>query len=126
MPNTSPRFSFFFLIIRRPPRSTRTDTLFPYTTLFRSIPRVPLNLALLKSCDIRGVFWGAFAQNEPARHRQHVTQLLRWWEEGLIRPRIDRVYALAEGGHALARLASRSAIGKVVVSIADAKPVADR
>lgn len=90
------------------------------------IPRVPLNLALLKSCDIRGVFWGAFAQNEPARHRQHVTQLLRWWEEGLIRPRIDRVYALVEGGHALARLASRSAIGKVVVSIADAKPVADR
>src|SRR3546814_17274685 len=62
------------------------------------IPRVPLNLALMKSCDIRGVFWGAFAQNEHARHSQHVTQLLRWWEEGLIRPRIDRVYALAEGG----------------------------
>src|SRR3546814_18943741 len=42
------------------------------------IPRVTLNLALLKSCDIRGVFWGAFAQHEPARPTQHVTPLFRW------------------------------------------------
>jgi NADPH:quinone reductase len=82
------------------------------------IPRLPLNLTLLKSCDVRGVFWGAFMAREPERNRQHVDQLLAWWREGRLRPRIDRVYPLAEGGEAIARLASRSAIGKVVVQVA--------
>lgn len=79
------------------------------------IPKLPLNLTLLKSCDVRGVFWGAFTAREPERHRQHVEQLLAWWQEGRIRPHIDRIYPLAQGGDAIARLASRAAIGKVVV-----------
>lgn len=79
------------------------------------IPLLPLNLALLKGCDVRGVFWGAFVDREPERHRQHVEQLLRWWQEGRIKPCIDRTYPLAEGGEAIARLQSRQAIGKVVV-----------
>ena len=83
------------------------------------IPRLPLNLTLLKACDVRGVFWGAFVDREPERHRRHVEQLLTWWREGRIRPRIDRIYPLAEAGDAIARLASRSAIGKVVVRMAD-------
>jgi NADPH:quinone reductase-like Zn-dependent oxidoreductase len=83
------------------------------------IPKLPLNLTLLKACDVRGVFWGAFVAREPERHRRHVEQLMAWWKEGRIRPRIDRVYPLAEGGNAIARLASRSAIGKVVVRIGD-------
>jgi NADPH:quinone reductase-like Zn-dependent oxidoreductase len=81
------------------------------------IPKLPLNLTLLKSCDVRGVFWGAFAAREPARERANVEQLLGWWAEGRIRPRIDRTYPLAEGGKAIARLAAREAIGKVVVVI---------
>jgi NADPH:quinone reductase len=81
------------------------------------IPRLPLNLTLLKACDVRGVFWGAFVAREPERHRQHVRQLLDWWRDGRIRPRIDRTYALADGGEAIARLASRAAIGKVVVTV---------
>ena len=81
------------------------------------IPKLPLNLTLLKSCDVRGVFWGAFAMREPARERSNVEQLLSWWAEGRIRPRIDRTYPLAEGGKAIARLAAREAIGKVVVVI---------
>jgi NADPH:quinone reductase len=81
------------------------------------IPKLPLNLTLLKACDVRGVFWGAFAVREPKRHQQHTEQLINWWKEGRIRPRIDRVYSLAEGGEAIARLASRSSIGKVVVKI---------
>jgi NADPH2:quinone reductase len=80
---------------------------------------LPLNLTLLKACDVRGVFWGAFVDREPERHRQHVEQLLAWWREGRIRPRIDRIYPLAEAGDAIARLASRSVIGKVVVRMAD-------
>lgn len=83
------------------------------------IPKLPLNLTLLKACDIRGVFWGAFMKHDPERNRQHINQLLEWWREGEIRPRIDRVYSLEEGGDAIARLASRSAIGKVVVRVAD-------
>jgi NADPH:quinone reductase-like Zn-dependent oxidoreductase len=84
------------------------------------IPKLPLNLTLLKACDVRGVFWGAFVAREPERHRAHVEQLMAWWGQGRIRPRIDRVYPLDRGGEAIARLASRSAIGKVVVRIADA------
>jgi NADPH:quinone reductase-like Zn-dependent oxidoreductase len=81
------------------------------------IPRLPLNLTLLKACDVRGVFWGAFTAREPERHRAHVQQLLDWWREGRIRPHIDRTYPLAEGGEAISRLANRAAIGKVVVTI---------
>jgi len=83
------------------------------------IPRLPLNLTLLKSCDVRGVFWGAFAMREPARERANVARLIDWWSEGKIRPRIDRTFPLADGGKAIQRLARREVIGKVVVTIGD-------
>ena len=83
------------------------------------IPGPPLNLALLKSADIRGVFWGAFATRDPKKNAAHIEQLISWWREGRIRPRVDRVYDLADGGQAIARLAARSAIGKVVVRVAN-------
>lgn len=83
------------------------------------IPNLPLNLALLKSCDIRGVFWGAFVTRNPVRNRAHIDTLMAWWKEGRIRPRIDRLYTLAEGGKAISRLASRSAIGKVIVKVTE-------
>jgi len=82
----------------------------------------PLNLILLKSVDIRGVFWGAFAARDPKANLAHVEQLLTWWAEGRIHPRIDRVYPLGEGGDAIARLSSRSAIGKVVVQVSAGDP----
>ena len=80
------------------------------------IPRLPLNLTLLKSCDVCGVFWGAFARRDPQRNAQHVAQLMDWWREGKITPRIDREYPLAQGGEAIQWLASRKAIGKIVVT----------
>lgn len=83
------------------------------------IPALPLNLALLKSVDIRGVFWGAFAMREPERNAEHIQQLFAWWREGRIKPRIDRVYHFEQGGDAIARLADRSVIGKVIVRISD-------
>ncbi|MXO94121.1 zinc-binding dehydrogenase [Erythrobacter arachoides] len=82
------------------------------------IPRLPLNLTLLKSCDVRGVFWGGFAVRDPAANAAHVAQLLDWWQAGTITPRIDRTYPLAEGGAAIRHLAERRAVGKVVVRIA--------
>ena len=83
------------------------------------IPKLPLNLPLLKSCDIRGVFWGGFMAREPERNHRHIGQLISWWREGRIRPRIDRVFPLTEGGQAITRLASRSAVGKVVVRMGE-------
>lgn len=79
------------------------------------IPQLPLNLPLLKSADICGVFWGGFFARNPDQHLRHVSQLLEWWALGRIRPNIDKIYSLAEGGEAIARLSQRSVIGKVVV-----------
>ena len=79
------------------------------------IPRLPLNLTLLKSCDVRGVFWGAFAARDPAANAAHVETLFKLWDEGRIAPRVSATYPLARGGEAIAALAARSVIGKVVV-----------
>lgn len=82
------------------------------------IPHLPLNLTLLKSCDVRGVFWGGFAARFPARNRAHVAQLFQWWRDGRINPRIDRTWPLERAGEAIQWLADRKAVGKVVVTLA--------
>ncbi|MBS0315117.1 MAG: NADPH:quinone oxidoreductase family protein [Proteobacteria bacterium] len=81
------------------------------------IPKLPLNLTLLKSCDVCGVFWGAFTMRDPKRHQEHVATLFRLWREGKIGPRVSEVYPLERGGEAIAKLASRGAVGKLVVEI---------
>ena len=82
------------------------------------IPRLPLNLTLLKSCDVCGVFWGAFAARSPSANAAHVARLFRLWAEGKIAPQVTETFAFEDGGKAIAHLASRQAIGKVVVTIA--------
>jgi NADPH:quinone reductase len=81
------------------------------------IPKLPLNLTLLKSCDVCGVFWGAFAARSPARNADHVARLFRLWAEGKIAPKVTQTFAFEHGGDAIAHLASRKAIGKVVVTL---------
>jgi NADPH:quinone reductase-like Zn-dependent oxidoreductase len=81
------------------------------------IPRLPLNLTLLKSCDVCGVFWGAFAARDPKANAAHVETLFRLWDEGKISPRVSATYTLERGGDAIAALAARSVIGKVVVTL---------
>ena len=81
------------------------------------IPKLPLNLTLLKSCDVRGVFWGAFAARDPQANAEHVRTLFRLWDEGKIGPRISATYPLDRGGQAIAAMAARQVIGKVVVTI---------
>jgi NADPH:quinone reductase-like Zn-dependent oxidoreductase len=81
------------------------------------IPKLPLNLTLLKSCDVRGVFWGAFAARDPRANAAHVETLFRMWDEGAIGPRVSETYELAKGGEAIAALAARRVIGKVVVTL---------
>ena len=82
------------------------------------IARLPLNLTLLKSCDVCGVFWGGFVARDPKANAAHVEQLFRWWAEGRIRPRISETYPLERAREAIAALRDRKAIGKLVVEIA--------
>ena len=82
------------------------------------IPRMPLNLALLKCCDIRGVYWGAYVERHPGENRRGIERLLAWWKDGLLRPRVDRIFDLAHGREAMQYVADRKAMGKVVVTVA--------
>ena len=81
------------------------------------IPKLPLNLTLLKSCDVCGVLWGGFAARDPKANAAHVATLFRLWDEGKIRPRISATYPLERAGDAIAAMAARRAIGKLVVEL---------
>jgi NADPH2:quinone reductase len=81
------------------------------------VAKLPLNLTLLKSCDVCGVFWGAFAMRDPQANAAHVEQLFRWWDEGKIAPKISATYSLERAGDAIAALRDRRAIGKLVVTL---------
>ena len=81
------------------------------------IAKLPLNLTLLKSCDVCGVFWGGFFARDPKRNAAHVEQLFRWWDEGKIAPRISATYPLEQAGEAIAALRDRKAMGKLVVTL---------
>ena len=79
------------------------------------IPRIPLNLPLLKGSSIVGVFWGAFAARHPDRNRAHIEQVLAWIVEGRLAPHVGAVYPLSETADAIRALDERRALGKVVV-----------
>jgi NADPH:quinone reductase len=81
-----------------------------------TIPRIPLNLVLLKGCSLIGVFWNAFVQCNPERHRANLVMLLDWCKEGLIVPHIHASFPLAETAKALELIAGRKVIGKVIVN----------
>jgi NADPH2:quinone reductase len=79
------------------------------------IPSIPLNLALLKGCQIIGVFWGAWIERDPNAYLENSAELLKLYTEGNIKPHISAVFPLADGAKALAHLAERKALGKVVI-----------
>jgi NADPH2:quinone reductase len=81
------------------------------------IPTPPLNLTLLKSSSIVGVFWGASVAREPKLHEGNVRDLFKMYAEGKIKPRISARYPLAEGGKAIRALMDRKATGKLVVTM---------
>jgi NADPH:quinone reductase-like Zn-dependent oxidoreductase len=82
------------------------------------IARLPLNLTLLKSCDVCGVFWGAFAARDPRANAANVETLFRLWDDGRISPTISETYPLERAGDAIQAMADRRAIGKLVVTVA--------
>lgn len=81
------------------------------------IPSIPLNLPLLKECDLRGVFWGSHIDNDPEAHRRAVGELLELYVKGAIRPLIHARFPLSEAGRAIDQLSTRGVVGKVVVTL---------
>ena len=79
------------------------------------IPKIPLNLTLLKGCSIAGVFWGDFVRREPRAFAESVAQLHRWYGEGRLRPHVSETFPLLSAPDALRKLASRQVIGKLVL-----------
>jgi NADPH:quinone reductase len=81
-----------------------------------TIPRIPLNLVMLKGCAILGVFWTAFVERYPEKHRANMLKLLDWCAEGRITPHIHASYALIETATALSLIEGRKVTGKVIVN----------
>lgn len=79
------------------------------------IPKLPLNLALLKGASLMGVFWGEFAKREPKANLLAMQQVLQWMSEGKVRPHISARYALADTAQALKAMEARKVTGKVVI-----------
>ena len=81
------------------------------------IPKIPLNLTLLKGCQIVGVFWGAHTVREPQNHAENMADLFRLYAEGKVKPRISASYPLEQAGDALQLLQDRKVLGKVVITM---------
>ena len=79
------------------------------------IPKMPLNLVLLKSCDIRGVAWGAWSERDLGGHRENTAQLLDWAMQGKLSTHVHAVYLLAQAAAALKAIAARQVMGKVIL-----------
>jgi NADPH2:quinone reductase len=79
------------------------------------IPKIPLNLVLLKGCQIVGVFWGSFAMRSPERNKAHAEQIFAWIAEGKLAPAIDEVLPFTDARVALERLEQRRVKGKLVL-----------
>lgn len=81
------------------------------------IPKIPLNLPLLKGCSIVGVFWGSFAMKLPKRNMENTMQLMQWYAAGKLKPHLHAVYPLAETPRALEEMMHRKVMGKVVIGV---------
>ncbi len=82
------------------------------------IPKIPLNLTLLKGCAIIGVFWGEFTRREPQRFLAAMDKLGRWFAEGKLKPHVSKTFPLERAADALAMMAGRNVKGKVVLTVA--------
>jgi NADPH:quinone reductase len=82
------------------------------------IPSLPANLALLKSCDVRGVFYGAWRTREPQEARKNFDEMFAWYADGKLKPHISMRFPLDKAADAMNALLSRKATGKVVLTMA--------
>ena len=80
------------------------------------IPRPPLNIPLLKGCDIRGVYWGEFTAREPEVHRENMAELMDWAKSGVLSVHIHATYPLEDYRQAFEAIAKRQTLGKTLLS----------
>jgi NADPH2:quinone reductase len=81
------------------------------------IPKLPLNLALLKGASLVGVFWGDFTRREPRQFAESVRQLGEWYRQGKVRPHVSQTFPLEKAAEALKLMAARQVKGKVVLTV---------
>ena len=81
------------------------------------IPKLPLNLPLLKGASVVGVFWGGFAMGQPKENMQNTRTLMQWYAEGKLKPHIDRIYELKDAPKALKAMMQRKVKGKLVIDV---------
>jgi NADPH2:quinone reductase len=80
------------------------------------IPKISLNLPLVKVCSIVGVWTGQFSKQDPARHRANALEIWKWYAEGKIKPHVWGTYPLEKAADALNALTARKVAGKVVLT----------
>lgn len=81
------------------------------------VPKIPMNLPLLKSASIVGAFWGSFFRNFPEENKQNIAQLMEWVKDGKLKPIVDEVFPLEKTAEGLKKLQDRSVMGKVLVEV---------
>lgn len=96
-------------------RSTAWEGRFLVIGFTAGIPKIPLNLVLLKGCQVVGVFWGSFTGREPEKNRAYIRELLEWYVAGKIRPHVSASYPLEKVADALRDMGARKVTGKVVL-----------
>ena len=80
-----------------------------------TIPKFPVNLALVKGYSLVGVFWGSFTQREPKVYAENMAELMEWYAQGMVKPHVETVYPLEKAVDALESIHARKATGKVVL-----------
>lgn len=80
------------------------------------IPSLPLNLTLLKGCQIVGVFWGAFTARDPKKNQENLTELMHWVRDGKLKPHVSKIYPFSKAADALNDMAARKVLGKIVLT----------
>ena len=80
-----------------------------------SIPKLAVNLALVKEFSVVGVFWGAFTRSEPKEYKNNMIELFNWYKKGLLKPLIEESYALSEASEVLEKILARGAKGKIIL-----------
>jgi NADPH2:quinone reductase len=81
------------------------------------IPKIPLNLVLLKSCDVIGVFWGSWTERDPAGHQANMTDMVKWAAQGKLSAHVHAVYPLADTARAIEDIAARKVMGKAILKV---------
>ncbi len=81
-----------------------------------TIPKFPVNLALVKGYSIVGVFWGSFTSKQPREYKSNMLELMQWYEEGIISPHVGQKYPLKDASTALNHILERKAVGKIVLN----------